>query len=33
VQRGVKVLEELRSEGFDAKAREMLFGAAQYARR
>jgi GST-like protein len=33
VQRGVKVLEELRSEGFDAKAREVLFGAAQYARR
>jgi len=33
VQKGVKVLEELRSEGFDAKAREVLFGAAQYARR
>src|SRR3546814_660031 len=33
VQRGVKVLEELRSEGFDDKAREVLFGAQQYARR
>jgi GST-like protein len=33
VQRGVKVLEDLRSEGFDDKAREVLFGAKQYARR
>src|SRR3546814_9893305 len=33
VQRGIKVLEELRSEGFDDKAREVLFGAAPYARR
>lgn len=33
VQRGVTVLENLRSEGFDDKAREILFGAAQYARR
>jgi len=33
VQRGVKVLEELRSEGFDEKARDLLFGAGQYARR
>jgi GST-like protein len=33
VQKGVKVLEELRSEGFDAKARDLLFGAGQYARR
>ena len=33
VQRGVKVLAERRKEGFDAKARELLFGATQYARR
>ena len=33
VQRGVTVLENQRSEGFDDKAREILFGAAQYARR
>ncbi len=33
VERGVKVLEAQRSEGFDDKAREMLFGASQYARR
>jgi GST-like protein len=33
VQRGVKVLENLRSEGFDDKAREILFGAGQYAKR
>jgi GST-like protein len=33
VQKGVKVLEDLRSEGFDAKARDLLFGAGQYARR
>ncbi len=33
VQKGVTVLAELRSEGFDAKARDLLFGAGQYARR
>jgi GSH-dependent disulfide-bond oxidoreductase len=33
VQRGVKVLEDQRSEGFDDKARDLLFGAGQYARR
>ncbi|GAB4390971.1 MAG: glutathione S-transferase N-terminal domain-containing protein [Kiloniellaceae bacterium] len=33
VERGIKVLEDQRSEGFDAKAKEMLFGASQYARR
>lgn len=33
VQRGVEVLTELRSDGFDDKAREVLFGATQYARR
>lgn len=33
VQRGVEVLADLRSEGFDAKAKEVLFGATQYARR
>ena len=33
VQRGVKVLEAQRSEGFDAKAKEILFGASQYAKR
>ena len=33
VQRGVEVLTDLRSEGFDAKAKEILFGATQYARR
>jgi len=33
VQRGVEVLADLRSEGFDAKAKEILFGATQYARR
>ena len=33
VQRGVEVLTDLRSDGFDDKAREVLFGATQYARR
>ncbi|MGD1878958.1 MAG: glutathione S-transferase N-terminal domain-containing protein [Kiloniellaceae bacterium] len=33
VQRGVKVLEDLRTEGFDDKARDILFGAGQYAKR
>ncbi len=33
VQRGVKVLESQRSEGFDDKARDILFGAGQYAKR
>ena len=33
VQRGVEVLTDLRSDGFDEKAREILFGATQYARR
>ncbi len=32
VQRGVEVLADLRTEGFDDKAREILFGATQYAR-
>ena len=33
VQRGVQVLAERRKEGFDDKAREVLFGATQYAKR
>jgi GST-like protein len=33
VQRGVEVLTELRTEGFDDKAKEILFGATQYQRR
>lgn len=33
VQRGVAVLAESRQEGFDEKARELLFGAGQYQRR
>ena len=33
VQRGVKVLEDLRTEGFDDTARDILFGAGQYAKR
>ena len=33
VQRGVEVLADRRKEGFDAKARELLFGASQYQRR
>ncbi|MBB3064576.1 glutathione S-transferase N-terminal domain-containing protein [Limibacillus halophilus] len=33
VQRGVQVLSESRREGFDDKARQNLFGAAQYQRR
>ena len=33
VQRGIQVLTNLRTEGFDDKAREILFGATQYARR
>jgi GST-like protein len=33
VQRAVKVLADLRKPGFDAKAREVLFGATQYAKR
>ena len=33
VKRGVEVLADLRSEGFDAKARDLLFGAGQYAKR
>jgi GST-like protein len=32
VQRGVQVLAERRKEGFDAKAREVLFGATQYSK-
>jgi len=32
VQRGVEVLADQRTEGFDEKAREVLFGATQYAR-
>ena len=33
VQRGVKVLEDQRTEGFDDKAKDILFGAGQYAKR
>lgn len=33
VRRGVEVLADRRREGFDAKAREVLFGATQYQRR
>jgi len=33
VKRGVEVLVNLRSEGFDAKAKDLLFGAGQYAKR
>ena len=33
VQRGVQVLAESRKEGFDDKARQNLFGSAQYQRR
>ena len=33
VQRGVEVLAAERSEGFDDKAKDILFGAGQYARR
>jgi len=33
VKRGVEVLTDLRTEGFDAKAKELLFGAGQYAKR
>ena len=33
VERGVQVLANQRKEGFDDKAREMLFGATQYQRR
>jgi GST-like protein len=33
VQRAVKVLADLRKPGFDARAREVLFGATQYAKR
>ncbi|MEQ8356706.1 MAG: glutathione S-transferase N-terminal domain-containing protein [Kiloniellaceae bacterium] len=33
VQRGVEVLAAERSDGFDEKARDLLFGAGQYARR
>ena len=33
VQRGVQVLADLRKPGTDDKAREILFGAAQYQRR
>lgn len=33
VRRGVQVLAERRKEGFDERAREFLFGAAQYRRR
>jgi GST-like protein len=33
VKRGVEVLAAQRQEGFDAKARDILFGAGQYARR
>jgi GST-like protein len=33
VQRGVTVLADQRKEGFDAKAKEILFGATQYQRR
>jgi len=33
VQRGVQVLADLRTEGFDDKAKEILFGATQYERR
>ncbi|MEI7466354.1 MAG: glutathione S-transferase family protein, partial [Burkholderiales bacterium] len=33
VQRAVKVLADLRKPAFDDKAREVLFGATQYAKR
>ncbi len=33
VQRGVEVLADLRTEGFDEKAKEILFGATQFQRR
>ena len=33
VKRGVEVLTDLRTEGFDEKAKEILFGATQYAQR
>mgnify|MGYP000102450042 FL=1 len=33
VQRGLQVLADKRKEGFDEKAREVLFGTTQYARR
>ena len=33
VERGVKVLADLRKPAFDAKAKEILFGATQYAKR
>jgi GST-like protein len=33
VQRGVQVLSDLRRDGMDDKAKEILFGATQYARR
>ena len=33
VQRGVQVLADRRKDGFDPKARELLFGASQYQRR
>jgi GST-like protein len=33
VKRGVEVLADLRTEGFDDKAKDILFGATQYARR
>jgi len=33
VKRGVEVLADQRTEGFDAKAKDILFGAGQYAKR
>ena len=33
VQRGLEILADRRKEGFDEKARELLFGAGQYQRR
>jgi GST-like protein len=33
VERGVKTLADKRKETMDAKAKEMLFGATQYAKR
>ena len=33
VKRGIEVLAELRTEGFDEKAKDILFGATQYAKR
>ncbi len=33
VKRGVEVLTDLRTEGFDDKAKELLFGAGQYTKR